>query len=76
MRLNRARAIRLKCMDCTGNQEAEVKRCTIRSCTLWRYRMGYEERDADYYSVPSNARNRLPEGSAEQGEEFTTESED
>jgi hypothetical protein len=34
------RAIRLKCLDCTCNQEAQIRECTIRLCALWPYRMG------------------------------------
>lgn len=34
------RAIRLKCLDCSGQQPSEVRDCTVRSCALWSYRMG------------------------------------
>lgn len=50
-RLTRAKAIRLKCLDCCCNQQAEVRRCNIRECVLWRYRMGTEERDYIYYQT-------------------------
>ena len=44
-RITRAKAIRLKCLDCTCNQLAEVRRCPAQDCPLWRYRMGKEEKD-------------------------------
>ena len=34
------KAIRLKCLDCTGFQRSEIKSCHITDCTLWRFRMG------------------------------------
>ena len=44
-RVSRAKAIRLKCIDCCGNQIAEVRKCPVTSCPLWRYRMGREIKD-------------------------------
>lgn len=40
-RLTRAKAIRAKCIDCTCDQTAEIRRCPIKTCPLWPYRMGY-----------------------------------
>jgi len=34
------RAIRLKCLDCTCDNEKEIRECTIKTCALWPYRMG------------------------------------
>lgn len=47
-RINRSKAIRLKCLDCCAFQSKEVKLCTSTNCPLWRYRMGKEERDELY----------------------------
>ena len=44
-RLTRAKAIRAKCLDCCCGQAVEVRNCHIKSCPLWRYRMGNEESD-------------------------------
>lgn len=44
-RLTRSRAIRLKCLDCTNQQPAEVTKCAITTCALWRYRSGKEVKD-------------------------------
>lgn len=37
---NRKKAIRMKCMDCSCGQYAEVRNCTVTSCPLWEFRMG------------------------------------
>jgi len=38
--ITRSSAIRLKCLDCTGNQQAEVTKCPAYMCPLWPYRSG------------------------------------
>ena len=43
-RITRGKAIRLKCLDCCGGNNAEVRRCPATGCPLWRYRMGSEKR--------------------------------
>lgn len=52
-RLNRAKAIRKKCLDCCAYQQNEVKLCTSYNCPLWRYRMGKEEQDELYKQAHS-----------------------
>lgn len=32
------RAVRLKCLDCSGNSQKLVDRCNIRDCPLFPYR--------------------------------------
>lgn len=34
------RAIRAKCLDCTGGNAAEVRKCVHHDCPLWPLRMG------------------------------------
>ena len=34
------RAIRLKCMDCSGWQQKEVEKCAAKECPIWCFRMG------------------------------------
>lgn len=34
------KAIRAKCLDCVGNNVAEVRKCVSANCALWPYRMG------------------------------------
>ena len=41
-RIGRAKAIRLKCIDCCGGNTAEVRKCLATHCPLWRFRMGKE----------------------------------
>lgn len=41
-RITRAKAIRLKCLDCCCGQSAEVRKCPSTNCSLWTYRMGRE----------------------------------
>ena len=43
-RITRGKAIRLKCMDCCCGNSAEVRRCELHKCPLWRYRMGNENK--------------------------------
>lgn len=43
-RITRSRAIRLKCLDCCCGNSAEVRRCELTKCPLWRYRMGSESK--------------------------------
>jgi hypothetical protein len=45
-RITRAKAIRLKCIDCCAGQAAEVRKCPAEHCPLWRYRMGKEIKDS------------------------------
>lgn len=47
-RITRAKAIRLKCLECSAQQPPEVRRCEMKDCPLWRYRLGHEERDELY----------------------------
>lgn len=39
-RLTREQAIRKKCLECSGNSRIEVKNCTIKTCPLYKYRLG------------------------------------
>lgn len=34
------KAIRAFCVECSGNNEAEARRCTAVGCQLWPFRMG------------------------------------
>ena len=37
---SKLKAIRRRCLDCSGYNQAEVKSCRHRDCPLWPYRMG------------------------------------
>lgn len=43
-RITRGKAIRLKCLDCCCGNGAEVRRCELRKCPLWPFRMGNEKK--------------------------------
>ncbi len=49
-RVSRSKAIRLKCIDCCAGNMAEVRKCPVTNCPLWRYRMGKEIRDEETLS--------------------------
>lgn len=51
-RIGRAKAIRLKCIDCCGGNTAEVRKCPATHCFLWRFRMGKEIKDGSS-EIPS-----------------------
>lgn len=34
------KSIRAKCIECSGGNVAEVRRCHLKDCALWPYRMG------------------------------------
>ena len=55
-RIGRAKAIRLKCLDCCCGNGAEVRKCPATNCPLWRYRMGKEEND-EFKPVRKKAEN-------------------
>lgn len=38
------KAIRAKCLDCSGNSVTEVKLCPIKNCPLYPYRSGKNPR--------------------------------
>jgi hypothetical protein len=34
------RAIRSKCLDCSGGAASEIRKCVAVNCALWAFRMG------------------------------------
>ncbi len=49
-RYTRGEAIRAKCLECSCGSSHEVRLCPVADCALYRYRLGYEEREADELS--------------------------
>lgn len=54
MALTPMKAIRKKCLECSGGQPKEVRLCVIPSCALYPYRMGHRPEKTmidieDYY---------------------------
>ena len=35
------KAMRLKCLECSGGSQKEVRLCPVTSCSLYPYRMGH-----------------------------------
>lgn len=38
--LTPVKAIRAKCLDCSGDQTKEIRECPVKECSLYPYRMG------------------------------------
>ena len=60
-RVTRAKAIRLKCLDCCCGSPGEVRNCTATKCPLFPYRMGKEDKgiyedgvDTELSETPAN----------------------
>lgn len=43
--MNRRQAIRARCLDCSGFNNAEVRNCTFDDCPLFPFRMGTGKQD-------------------------------
>jgi hypothetical protein len=50
-RLTPIKAIREKCLECSGGSRQEVRYCPITRCALWPYRLG--KRPAATLALPS-----------------------
>lgn len=40
------KAVKLKCLDCSGGRSEAVKGCTLVKCPLWAFRFGVEPQKA------------------------------
>lgn len=40
MSLTPMKAIRARCLGCSNQQPSEVRKCSVKSCPLWPYRLG------------------------------------
>ena len=56
-KIGRAKAIRLKCLDCCCGNSAEVRRCRATNCPLWRWRMGKEDLTENPAKMPLESAN-------------------
>lgn len=41
------KSIRAKCMNCSNNQYVEIKKCTVKNCPLYPYRLGHRPKKND-----------------------------
>lgn len=48
------RAIRAFCIECSGNNKAEVRRCTCEKCQLFPFRMGHRPKVNGYIPDDGN----------------------
>lgn len=48
-RLTPIKSIRKKCLECSGGQPGEVRKCPIKRCALYGYRMGHRPKDKESY---------------------------
>jgi hypothetical protein len=46
--MSKARAIKIKCLDCSGDSKKDVTVCQIVACPLWPFRFGYSSKDQRY----------------------------
>lgn len=63
---NPLRAIRRKCLDCSGGSTLEVKECVMNQCALWPFRFGRNPYLAQAQEEPEEALESLEERSAQQ----------
>jgi hypothetical protein len=50
--LRALKAVRAKCLDCTGGSAQEVRLCPSYHCALWPYRLGKRPSDQLYTEKP------------------------
>jgi hypothetical protein len=64
------RAIRAKCIDCSGGSQTEARKCTAIGCALWPYRMGTNPRRSGIGNTDAFSRgiDRLNSGFSEEPE--------
>ena len=53
-RMSPLRALRLRCVDCSGDSVAEVRLCTAVTCPAWPFRMG-----ANPWRAPASETKRM-----------------
>jgi len=58
--MNKARAIKLKCLECSAESPKEVTLCLLVTCPLWPYRFGYSMRDKRYQNRIDAAAKNYP----------------
>ena len=46
--MNKTKAIRQNCLECSGGSPKEVTLCQITDCPLWPFRMGYSIKNKRY----------------------------
>jgi hypothetical protein len=67
-RLTKAKAIRMKCLDCSGWQPGEIVKCTCYDCALYPFRFG-NEKGLDRKYVPKEQEEDIEDDEDEDDEE-------
>ena len=49
--MNRRKAIRQRCLDCSAHNAADVRECKNSSCPLWPYRMSTEKQNPKHRNI-------------------------
>ena len=58
--MSKTKAIRLKCLDCSGDSPKEATLCPVVDCPLWPYRFGYSMKDKRYKRRMKAAERKYP----------------
>jgi hypothetical protein len=56
--MTRTKAIRLHCLECSGNSPKEVTLCHIFDCPLWQFRCGTSTKSKQYKERIQKAQKR------------------
>ena len=59
--LNKSKAIKQYCLECSGNSPKEVTLCHLVDCPLWQFRFGYSIKDKRYKKRIEAAQRKYPE---------------
>jgi len=59
--LNKSQAIRLHCLECSGDSPKEVTLCQVVDCSLWPFRFGYSVKGKRYKERMGAAKRNYPE---------------
>ncbi len=60
MVLTPIKAIRKKCLDCSGGEHKEIEGCPITECPLYPYRFGKRPETAAKHSAKQNKNKEMP----------------
>ena len=69
--MNRAKAIKLKCLDCASDIPKTVTVCSIVPCPLWPYRFGCSYKSKVFRERMRSAKRRYPRDYEVMVEELT-----
>ncbi len=58
--MNKSKAIKQYCLECSGDSPKEVTLCHIVYCPLWQFRFGYSIKDKRYKKRIDAAKRKYP----------------